>query len=243
MKRVLLTVLIVTIILVAACASPPAETITVTPPTITITQTVLVSEPPKIEDGWIRLNIKDIGSFEYPTDFLELQSGDYELAVEVFAQILELPITDFTLQQVGLNEFLPSAFDEYRRVIFLTFYLNPGDETFRAKEEYIMSQEELDELEQQLKDDLVQGFEMFKTVGSEMKLVESVSLEIKEVNGMFPLVHTYKRQLNDNPVVLVQVYMFPNYDREHYLSFSYRVIDEEESRDIYDKILDSFRLQ
>ena len=68
------------------------------------------------------------------------------------------------------------------------------------------------------------------------------TLEIKEVNGMYPLVHTYKRQLNDNPVVLVQNYMFQNYDMIHYLVFSYRVEDEEECKDIYEKILASFRL-
>ena len=157
-------------------------------------------------------------------------------------QVFRLGKSDFTLQQVSLNELKPSALDEYRRVIFRTAYLNPREEVFRANEKYTMSQEELAELENQFADELVQGFEMFETMGG-MKLVGSVSLEIKEVNGMFPMVHSYKRQLNDNPVVLVKVYRFWNYDKIHSLAFSYRVVDEEECRDIYDKILDSFRLQ
>ena len=159
-------------------------------------------------------------------------------------QIFRLGKSDFTLQQVGLNDLLPSALDEYRRVMLRTLYLNPGEEVFRVNEKYTMSQAELAEFENQLKEQTLRDLEMLSaTMGQEHKLVESVSLEIKEVNGMFPFVYTYKRQLNDNPVVLVETYMFQNYDKIHHLSFSCRVMDKEECRDIYDKILDSFRLQ
>ena len=203
-----------------------------------------IHELPEVEDGWIRIVIKDVGSIDYPTDFLELQSGEYRGMVEEFNQIVELSKSDFTLQQVGLNDLLPSAFDEYRRVMFQTLYLNPGEEVFRANERFTLSQAELAEFENQLKEQTLRDFEMLSAaMGQEHKLVESVSLEIKEVNGMFPFVYTYKRQLNDNTVVLVETYMFQNYDKIHHLSFSYRVVDEEECRDIYDKILDSFRLQ
>jgi len=75
------------------------------------------------------------------------------------------------------------------------------------------------------------------------KVIDPGSVEIVEVNRMFPLVHTYTRQVGDNPVVLVKLYMFFNYDKIHSLSFSYRVQDEEECGDIYEKILYSFRLQ
>ena len=202
-----------------------------------------IPEPPKIEDGWIRIRIEDVGSIDYPADFLELQSEEYRDIVKETSQILSLGKSDFTLQQVGLNELKPSAFEEYRRVILRTSYLNPGEEVFRANEKYTMSNEELTEMQNELIDQLLQEFALVKTAGSEMKLVESVSLEIKEVNGMFPIVHTYKRQLNDNPVVLVKHYIFLNYNKIHHLLFSYRVVDEEECRDIYDKILDSFRLK
>jgi len=210
MKRILLSFLVIGILLLSACAAP-----TEAPPTPPAAE----QRTQEIEDGWIRIAIKDVGSIDYPPDFLELQSGAYKEGTEQFHTILRMENSDFTLQQVGLNELKPSAFEEYRRVIFMTEYLNPGEEVLRANEK--MSQEELAELENQL----------------------SVSLEIKEVNGMFPLVHTYTRQLGDNPVVLVENYMFQNYDKIHYLLFSCRVKDEEECRDIYDKILDSFRLQ
>lgn len=195
-------------------------------------------EPPKIEEGWVRLRIEDVGSIDYPSDFLELQSGDYKETKEEFFRVYDIPSSDFTLQQVGLNELKPSASEEYRRVVFKTEYLNPGEKVFRANEKYTMSQQELAELQNELIDKLQREFLMLN-----IKLVEFVSIEIKEVNGMFPLVYTYKRQLGDNPIVLVKIYVFWNYDKTHHLAFSYRVEDEEECREIYDKIIDSFRIQ
>ena len=203
-----------------------------------------ILEPPDIADGWIRINIKDVGSIDYPTDFLEIQSEDYRDIAKETSQVLGLGKSDFTLQQVGLNELQPSAFDEYRRVMLQTFYLNSGEEVFRANEEYSMSRQELAEFQNELINQLLQGYAMQKSTGlGNNKIIDSGSLEIMEINGMFPLVHTYKRQLNDNPVVLVKAYLFWNYDKIHGLALSCRVVDKEECRDIYDKILDSFRLQ
>lgn len=227
MKCLILAILVIGMVLLGACAS-----------TSTIEQ-----RTQEIEDGWIRIIIKDVGSIDYPSDFLELQSGEYKEIVEHFHTILELENSDFTLQQVGLNELLPSALDEYRRVILRTDYMNPGEEVFRANEKYTLSREELAEFRNELIDQLQREIAKLKAIGYENRIIDSGSLQIVEVNGMFPMVHTYKRQLNDNPVVLVKTYLFWNYDRIHSLAFSCRVVDEEQCREIYDKILDSFRLQ
>lgn len=224
MKRIILLILVAGLVLSAACVQTP------------------VSEPP-IEEGWIRLKIQDVGSIDYPSDFLELQSGDYKENKEEFFLVYEILSADFTLQQVGLSEMKPSAFEEYRRVILHTFYLNPGEEVFRANEKYTMSRQELAELQNESISQLRQEFAKSKSKGlGDMKIIDPGSLEIVEVNGMFPLVWTYKRQLDDNPVVLVRQYIFFNYDKAHYLTFSYRVVDEGECRIIYAKILHSFRL-
>jgi len=229
MKRLILALLVIGILLPSGCVPTSLE-----PPIPT----------QEIEDGWIRIIIEDVGSIDYPSDFLELQSEEYRDVSKEYYQIVELGKSDFTLQQVGLNQLLPSALEEYRRVMFKTFYQSSGEEVLRANEKYTMSQEELAELENEIVNGLIQGFQTQKTItGVEIKLVEFVSLKTKEVNGMFPLVHTYKRQMDDNPMVLVEAYMFQNYDRMHYLTFSYRVKDEEECRGIYGRILDSFRLE
>ena len=218
------------IILVAVLAGPSSPPVTETP------------SPP--EEGWIRLRIENVGSIDYPSDFLELQSGDYREFVEEFYLVYEIPSSDFTLQQVGLNELEPSAFDEYRRVIFKTSYLNPGEEVFRANEKYTMSQQELAEIQNEWASQLSQEYAEQRSEGlGDNRIIDPGSVEIVEINGMFPLVWAYKRQLNDNPVVLVKQYVFLNYDKIHSLTFSHRVVDEEECRDIYEKILYSFRLQ
>lgn len=236
MKRLFLIPLVLVFMLgliLSGCAKPaPAPTPVPSP------------EPAIIEEGWVRLRIQDVGSIDYPSDFLELQSGDYKETKEEFFRVYDIPSSDFTLQQVGLNELKPSALKEFRRVLFRTDYLNSGEEVFRANEKYTMSQKELTEFQNELINQLLQGYAMQKSLGlGNNKIIDSGSLEIMEINGMFPLVHTYKRQLNDNPVVLVKAYLFWNYDKMHSLAFSCRVVDEEECRDIYDKILDSFRLQ
>lgn len=251
MKRYLLfAVLFVLLValIISACSevtvtktvTPPATTsiITLSAPIKTIVKTTTVTvQAEAIEKGWVRLNVKGVSLIEYPIDFLELQSGDYKNIAEEFGQIWELLVPDFTLQQVGLNDFEPSAFLEYRRVMFFAEYLYPGEEVLRADEMGTFSESELAILEYVMVEQLKQEFQ---TMG--ISFIESVSLEIKAVNGMYPLVHTYKRQLDDNPIVLVQSYTFQNYDMIHYLIFSYRLEDEEECKDIYDKILASFRL-
>lgn len=236
---------------VMACGQPaptptPKPTPTPSPkPTSPIGQT-----EQKIEDGWVRIRIEDIGSIDYPADFLELQSKDYrdiakETSPNLAALVFRLGKSDFTLQQVGLNDLLPSALNEYRRVMFRTDYLNPGEKVFRANEKYTMSRQELAEFQNVLINQLQQASAKLKTItiGQDDRIIDSGPLQIVEVNGMFPLVHIYKRQLNDNPIVLVKSYRFWNYDKIHNLIFSYRVVDEEECRDIYEKVLYSFRLK
>jgi len=220
---------IIVIILAAVLAGPPSPPVTETPPP---------------EEGWIRLRIANVGSIDYPSDFLELQSGDYRELVEEFYLVYEIPSSDFTLQQVGLNELKLSAFEEYRRVLLQTVYLNPGEEVFRANEKYTMSQQELAEIKDELITNLNQEYAWQSSIGAgNIRIIDPGTLEIVEVNGMFPLVWTYKRQLDDNPVVLVEEYVFFNYDKTHHLTFAYRVQDEEECGDIFEKILYSFRLQ
>ena len=221
---------IIVIILVAVLARPPSRPVIETP------------SPP--EEGWVRLRIENIGSIDYPSDFLELQSGDYRELVEEFHIVYEISSSDFTLQQVGLNELEPSALEEYRRVIFQTSYLNPGEEVFRVNEKYTMTQQELAEIKDELVSNLSQEFDRLRSMGAgNLRIIDPGTLEITEVNGMFSSVWTYKRQLDDNPVVLVKRYTFLNYDKVHYLAFSYRVQDEEDCEDIFEKILYSFRLQ
>ena len=221
---------VIAVVLIAVLALPPA-----TP----------VAEPlPPPEQGWIRLRISNVGSIDYPSDFLELQSGDYRELVDEFHIIYEISSSDFALQPVGMNELKLSALEEYRRVLFTTSYLSIGEEVFRANEEYTMSQQEFAAIKDELVSNLSQEFNRLISMGAgNLRIIDPGTLEITEVNGMFPLVWTYKRQLDDNPVVLVRAYQFWDYDRIHGLTFSYRVEDKEDCEDTFQRMLDSFRLE
>jgi len=201
-------------------------------------------ELPEIEEGWIRLIIPNVGSIDYPDNFLELSSGDYASKMEGYYNTYDLTTPSFTLQQIGLNQFELSSFETYRRVIFNTKYLSQGDVFIVANEKYTLSKQELAEMQDEMIDQLRHEYEKLKNEGvGDNKIVDHGFLKIVEVNGMFPLKSTYKRQLNDNPVVVVNSYMFFNNDKIHYLTFSCRVQEEEDCRDIYEKILFSFRLE
>lgn len=220
---------IVATIFVAVLAHPPSS------PAI---------EAPPLEEGWIRLRIADVGSLDYPPDFLELQSSDYRQSAAELVSVYEIPSSDFILQQVGLNELAPQAFEEYRRVICETSYLNPGEEVFPANMKYTMSQQELNEVQNAFVSQLTQAYAEQNREGlGYNRIIDPGSVQVVEINGMFPLLWTYKRRLNDNPVVLVKQYTFWNYDKIHSLTFSYRVVDQDECSHIYEKMLDSFRLQ
>lgn len=199
---------------------------------------------PPPEPGWVRLQFQDVGSIDYPPDFLELQSEDYRRILGEFYTAHEIQSSDFTLQQTGFNELRPSALEEYRRVMFTTSYMAPDERVFRLNDRFTMSEWELAEIRSVLTRQLAQDWAELERMGlGSIHMVDAGSIEVREVNRMFPLVWTYVRQLDDNPEVLVRLYMFFNYDRIHHLTFSYRVQDAEQCEDVYAKILNSLRLQ
>jgi len=196
------------------------------------------------EPGWLRLRIADVGSIDYPPDFLELQSGDYREVVDRLVPGYETPSSDFILQQAGLNQLEPSAFEEFRRVILETSYLNPGEEVFPANMKYSMTNQELTEIQNAWVSQLAQAYAQQNREGlGDNKIIDPGMVEIVEINGMFPILWTYKRQLDGNPAVLVEQYTFPNYNKIHLLIFSCRIVEEEDCSDIYERMLDSFRLE
>ncbi|UCD22006.1 MAG: hypothetical protein JSW22_08350 [Chloroflexota bacterium] len=199
---------------------------------------------PPPDEGWIRLEIKDIGSIDYPPDLLELPSGDYREFQEKYYVWYEIPSPFFMLHQVGLNELRLSALREYRRVLFDTDYLGSWETVSRPNEKYTLSQQELADLHGERVNQLRQAYARLKRDGlGSNRIIDTGFVEIAEVNGMFSLLWTYKSQLNNEPVVLVKEYMYQNFDKVHYLTFSYRVQDSDECADVFEKILYSFRLQ
>jgi len=93
--------------------------------------------------------------------------------------------------------------------MFKTFYLEPNEKTFRNTEKYNINKQALNRILSQAIKSTMQEYEREQKLGlGNNRIVDPGSIEIVEVNEMFPILWTYKRQLNDNPVVLVRDYFF-----------------------------------
>ena len=65
---------------------------------------------------------------------------------------------------------------------------------------------------------------------------------LQNFNGMSCIHIYYKRQFQNEPIVLVHIYYFQNYDRMHSLTLSYRISEADYWKNDFATILKSFRL-
>jgi hypothetical protein len=190
---------------------------------------------PEIASGWERIYIKDIGSFDLPPT-MEIQNEQYRTDLKYY-DLKDYKIPQLTAQPRGTNEFEKEGWEKYARIIIETNIGTPG---------------EFDKLNFNLNDytkaDIVELNNMFKqqcqralrTIN--IKLVEWYPMELKKINGMSCMHIGYKRQLKDNPYVLVHSYWFPNNDRIHKFTLSYRLSEESIWKSDFVKVLNSFRI-
>ena len=199
-----------------------------------------IEDNDEIAEGWTRINIGNIGSIDYPDDLLELQSGIYKEVLDEIRKIFKIEETNFILQQKGLNDLLESSFDGYARIMFQTIKGDTGGLT-NINKRPPFSESELNELGNELRNQTISEFEKLEVVtGQKNKIIEWNSAIIKEIDNMYPIILTYKRQLNDNPIVSVKQYQFWDDNQVYRIVFSYRVEDESKYKDIYEDIIKSF---
>jgi hypothetical protein len=182
-------------------------------------------------DGWERIYIKDAGSFDIPPT-MEIQNDSYQELVEKMGYVSQI-----TAQQKGLNALDPDSLQKYARVMFNTELGNPGDFLNIDFNIFEITKSELDELNKMFRQQTTQGFQ-----GTELKLREWIPLKAEKINGMSCIHISYIRQLNNNPSVLVNMYLFHNNDRIHKLTLSYRTTEEDYWKNDFENILKSFRI-
>ena len=126
---------------------------------------------------------------------------------------------------------------EYKSNTYYKYFLDNPNEFQRLNEKINITSSEIAELNNEFKNQVQQGF--FNTP---LKLIEWYPLRINEINGM-PCIHaSYKRQLKDQPFVIVDLYRFLNYDRIISLTISYRISEKEYWSSILNNTLKSFRI-
>lgn len=191
---------------------------------------------PALQDGWQRVYIKNVGSFDLPPS-MEIQAGKYKEFLDEIKKIKGFDAPHIVAQQKGLNELEKEGFGKYARVMIETAMGARGEYEKLDYNISLLSQAEINALSSAFKRQLQQGF-----VGTGIKIIEWYPLKLEKVNGISCVHISYKRQLNNKPFVLVNMYTFQNYDRMHTLKLSYRLSEADYWKADFVTILKSFRI-
>lgn len=191
---------------------------------------------PNLPTNWERVYIKNIGSFDLPPT-MEIQKGKYREFIDYANKINGYDATKITAQQKGLNELGTGGFEKYARVMVETAFGSPGDFEKLDFNIYEYTQGDINELNGIFKQQFQES-----CIGTGLKIIEWYPLKMEKVNGMSCIHVSYKRQLRDQPYVLVHMYMFHNYDRMYKVTLSYRLSESSYWKSDYAKVLSSFRI-
>ncbi|MFT6443346.1 MAG: hypothetical protein ACJASM_002906 [Salibacteraceae bacterium] len=191
--------------------------------------------------GWKRIEIADIGSIDLAPE-LEIQGGGFkEFNAKLRDKMGQYLTVDFiqpklTLQPKGINEFNQQSLKKYIRIMVETVPGNEG-EFDKINEQIEISDNELSELNSEFKSQIIQSFQ-----GTTLKLIEWYPTEIVELNNMTAIRMSYKRQLKDQPHVMVEIFRIQNNDRMHSLTISYRENEKSLWGTIIERTKSSYRI-
>ncbi|MGE5391579.1 MAG: hypothetical protein ACM3PE_11015 [Deltaproteobacteria bacterium] len=199
-------------------------------------QAILVNDVTKIplplsspEIGYARLVIPDVGTLDIP-DTMQPQTKDSKQAVKAVGEIMKLPMNSdgFVVMQKGL--------DHYSRIMVDVYKGTPGDYA-KLYVNYIATKDEIDTISETNKKAATKDLQL---TGS--RLLDWYTPKVENINGMTALVFNYRRQMGNNPPVVVWEYRFSNYDRLVVLIQSYRESEKELWDESFKKSLKSFRI-
>lgn len=189
-----------------------------------------------LKQNWNRIYVKNLGNFDLPPT-MEIQQGKYKEFVDKLKKIKGFDASQLTAQQKGLNKISKVGFEKYARVMLETEISNIGDNEKLDFNLLSIRKNDLTELNNSLKNQIIEEFSKTR-----LKLIEWYPIKMEKVNGMSCIHMSYKRQLEDKPYVLVNMYAFQNNDRIHRLTLSYRLEEADFWQKDFQQILNSFRI-
>lgn len=207
---------------------------------IPVSANLLPQPLPAVQRGWDRIMIDGIGSIDIPPE-MEVQSQEYKAFTreitdgkvdEYLAEFGE-SFRDITIQPKGINDIFPSI-EYYSRVLLETDIGKEGDYLLLTQNSNV-NQNFVEMLGEQQRIIIEENVDMFR-------ILEWYEPRIEIVNGMFTIKTSYLRQMGSNPPVYVEMYNFQNYDRQHRLTFSYRMKEKEIWEPLFAKMKSSFRI-
>lgn len=193
------------------------------------------------QNTYTKYRLSNLGSISIPSN-MELQAGSYKKLSENYQKKLadqyryEVAGDRIVFQPKGLNDFKGEAFSTYARVIVETYYGSYGDYE-RLTNNFNLTSSERKEL-----DDYYRTLMVQMAKGTGLKIVKWYGLSTAKINGRTAIKVSYLRQLNNNPYVKVDMYIFHNNDRMHQLIVSYRQSETGKWKSLIDKVVDSFEI-
>lgn len=185
---------------------------------------------------FVEFKLKGLGTILIP-DTMELQSGAYKALSDRSSSEMGYDVSgDVIFQQKGLNDFRFKDNKTYARVMIGTERDKPGSYE-KLGTRIKATQRDLQSLSNLFKKDLIDSFG-----ATGLKLLRWDGVSIVTVNAQSALKISYVRQLNDNPSVHVEIYRFPNDDRMHSLTISYRLEDAGIWEDALERTKNSFKI-
>ena len=188
-----------------------------------------------------KILITDVGYISIPNE-LELQSGNYKNYAESRQKLMaqkfnyEIPDQRIVFQQKELNELTEKGLSSYVRVIIETTLGSRG-EFFKQSDDYSMSATEKKEIDLVYKQQIEQMFRW-----SNVRVIKWDGVMVVNINQSKAIKISYTRQLNDNPYVCVDMYVFHNNDRMHTILIEYQQKDSNKWKPLLDKVINSFHL-
>ena len=189
---------------------------------------------PPIPNGYTKYKIENVGSI-YISNDMELQDGFYAKIVNTqMEKYYHIPTENrIVFQQKGLNEFSKDSYSSYCRIIIETEY---GD--FSPLTPHLnISVEELRETSKYIEKELRKSMK-----GTQLKLINYLGTGFININRQSGLKTSYTRQLNNNPPVKVDTYIFQNKDRIHRITLSYRIEEAIQWKDKLQQSIQSLKL-
>ena len=205
-----------------------------------------VLTPPALKADWARVYIENVGSIDLPPT-MEVQGGQYkEFSDDLLGSYGFKVSSQLIAQQKGLNEYKGPKGQyagKYARVMVDTETGNYGDYDKLNFNIHEYKKSDIAELDKIYKQYIQQESVKASRSGlGQMKLIEWYPLKFENINGMSCIHVSYTRQMNDNPLVLVHMYVFQNNDRVHNLTMSYRQSESDYWKNDFSHILNSFRI-
>lgn len=139
-----------------------------------------------------------------------------------------------TFQQKGLNSGDNTSFNTYVRFMIET---KEDVDIIYDENDFDLTYEELQQLDEELHQQIASSY--MQEPG--MKILEWQGTSIKEVNGRKTFKVRFTMQLNDHPLVNVEIYYFIMNQKVHLVSLSCRISEEDKWKPILNNMLYSFK--